>query len=117
VAKTNFRGIWKMKHKILQPSGLLDGQNANQIRREITDIVSEGISTIKIDFQKVSFINSSAIGALVATLKMVRASGGEIFLYSLNNQVKMIFELTKMDQIFKISNDRSELDENLIAKS
>jgi anti-sigma B factor antagonist len=106
-----------MKYKILQPSGLLDGQNANQIRREVTDIVSEGISTIKIDFQEVSFINSSAIGALVATLKLVRANGGEILLYSLNDQVKMIFELTKMDQIFKISNDRTELEENLAVMS
>lgn len=102
-----------MKYKVLQPSGLLDGQNANQLRHDVTDSVAQGINTIKVDFKEVSFINSSAIGALVATLKMVRASGGEIFLYSLNDQVKMIFELTKMDQVFKISNDRTDLEENL----
>jgi anti-anti-sigma factor len=98
-----------MKYKILQPSGLLDGQNANQIRREITDSLDLGVNIIKVDFQEVSFVNSSAIGALIASLKMVRAKGGEMFLYSLNDQVKMIFELTKMDQIFKISYDRTEL--------
>ena len=102
-----------MKYKILQPSGLLDGQNANQIRREITDSLDLGINIIRVDFQEISFVNSSAIGALVASLKLVRAKGGEIFLYSLNPQVRMIFELTKMDQIFKISDDRNELKENL----
>jgi anti-sigma B factor antagonist len=100
-----------MKYKILQPSGLLDGQNANQVRREITDSLDLGINIIRVDFQEVSFVNSSAIGALIASLKMVRAKGGEIFLYSLNDQVRMIFELTKMDQIFKISDDRTELNE------
>jgi anti-sigma B factor antagonist len=102
-----------MKQKILRPSGLLDGKNANQIRREVMDCLDLGINIIKIDFQEVSFINSSAIGALVATLKMVRARDGEISLYSLNAQMKMIFELTKMDQIFKISDDLAELNESL----
>ena len=102
-----------MKYKILKPSGLLDGQNANQIRREITDSLDLGINIIRVDFQEVSFVNSSAIGALIASLKMVRAKGGEMFLYSLNDQVRMIFELTKMDQIFKISDDRIELNEEL----
>jgi anti-sigma B factor antagonist len=106
-----------MKYKVLQPSGLLDGQNANQLRQEVTDSIAQGINTIKVDFKEVSFINSSAIGALVATLKMVRASGGEISLYSLNDQVKMIFELTKMDQVFKISNDRTDLEGNFAVAS
>lgn len=102
-----------MKYKVLKPSGLLDGQNANQIRREITDSLDLGVNIIRVDFQEVSFVNSSAIGALIASLKMVRAKGGEMFLYSLNDQVRMIFELTKMDQIFKISDDRIELNEEL----
>lgn len=106
-----------MKYKVLQPAGLLDGQNANQLRHDVADSLAQGINTIKVDFKEVSFINSSAIGALVATLKIVRANGGEIFLYSLNDQVKMIFELTKMDQVFKISSDRTDLEENLAVVS
>lgn len=102
-----------MKYKIIRPSGLLNGQNANQIRREVADCLDLGVHAIMVDCQEVSFINSSAIGALVAALKMVRARGGEISLYSLNDQMKMIFELTKMDQIFKISDDRTELNGNL----
>jgi anti-anti-sigma factor len=107
----------KMEAKIIKPLGLLDGQNANQLRHEIADSIANGINIVKIDFQEVSFINSSAIGALVAMLKMVRANGGEISLYSLNAQVKMIFELTKMDQIFKISDERNELNHDLVIAS
>ena len=100
-----------MSHKVVQPTELLDGISANQLRREITDVMAEGVKTILVDLQDVTFMNSSAIGALVATLKAVRAGGGEMFLCSLNDQVLIIFELTKMDQIFKICEDRQEFEQ------
>ncbi|KAI9133508.1 MULTISPECIES: STAS domain-containing protein [Acaryochloris] len=100
-----------MSHKVVQPTELLDGISANQLRREITDVMAEGVKTILVDLQDVTFMNSSAIGALVATLKAVRAGGGEMFLCSLNDQVRIIFELTKMDQIFKICADRQEFEQ------
>ncbi|WP_299487153.1 STAS domain-containing protein [Acaryochloris sp. IP29b_bin.137] len=100
-----------MSHKVVQPTELLDGISANQLRREITDVMAEGVKTILVDLQDVTFMNSSAIGALVATLKAVRAGGGEMFLCSLNDQVRIIFELTKMDQIFKICADRHEFEQ------
>lgn len=102
-----------MTHKVIQPTELLDGISANQLRREITDVMAEGVKTILVDLQDVNFMNSSAIGALVATLKAVRAGGGEMVLCSLNNQVRIIFELTKMDQIFKIYADRQEFEQKI----
>lgn len=100
-------------HKVFIPSGLLNNVNANALKSDIASYVAEGQKIVRVDFQGVTFINSSGIGALVATLKIVKAQGGEIFLYSLNPQVRMIFELTKMDQVFKISDDRTELEELL----
>jgi anti-sigma B factor antagonist len=47
-------------------------------------------------------MNSSGLGALVSILKAVRSAGAELFLCSLSEQVKMIFQLTKMDRVFKI---------------
>lgn len=104
-----------MSYKVVQPTELLDGISANQLRREITDVMAEGVKTILVDLQDVTFMNSSAIGALVATLKAVRAGGGEMCLCSLNEQVRIIFELTKMDQIFKIYADRQEFGQKFAA--
>ncbi|HEY9827285.1 MAG TPA: STAS domain-containing protein [Stenomitos sp.] len=100
-------------HKVFIASGLLNNVNANALKNDVASYVAEGHKIVRVDFQGVTFINSSGIGALVATLKIVKAQGGEIFLYSLNPQVRMIFELTKMDQVFKISDDRAELEELL----
>ena len=62
--------------KVIQPSGILDGTKASEFRQEISDSVnknSEGgdnkINVILIDFQDVTFMDSSGLGALVLVLK------------------------------------------------
>ena len=99
--------------KVIQPSGILDGVAVNGLRREITDIVEGGTNIVLVDFQDVTFMNSSGLGALVSTLRVVRSAGAELFLCSLSEQVKMIFELTKMDRVFKMFNSRNEFEEKV----
>ncbi len=97
--------------KIVQPSGILDGLNANQLRRDISDLVENGANIVLVDFQDITFMNSAGLGALVSILKKVRSLGAELFICSLNEQVKMIFELTKMDLIFKPFANRNEVEQ------
>ena len=61
-----------------------------------------------IDFQDVTFMDSSGLGALVLALKTVRAAGGKLFICSINEQVRMLFELTSMDRVFQIFPNRDE---------
>lgn len=97
--------------KIVQPSGILDGLNANQLRRDISDLVENGANIVLVDFQDITFMNSAGLGALVSILKKVRSQSAELFICSLNEQVKMIFELTKMDLIFKPFANRNEVEQ------
>jgi anti-anti-sigma factor len=94
--------------KILQPSGVLDGVGANQLRKEVSDIISGGADTVLLDLKDVTFVDSSGLGALVATLKMVRAAGSKLVICSINDQVKMLFELTSMDRVFEIYRNQDE---------
>jgi anti-anti-sigma factor len=99
--------------KIVQPSGILDGANTNQLRREISDVVENGADIVLVDFQDVTFINSSGLGALVSTLKLVRSAGSQIFICSLTEQVKMMFELTKMNRVFKTFASRDDFEQKV----
>ena len=99
--------------KIVQPSGILDGASTNQLRREISDIVENGAAIVLIDFQDVTFINSSALGALVSMLKLVRSAGAELFLCSLTEQVKLMFNLTKMNRVFQTFASRDEFEQKV----
>jgi anti-anti-sigma factor len=94
--------------KVVQPSGILDGIKANQLRREISDVVASGATKVLIDLTDVTFMDSSGLSALVSALKMVRTAGGKLYLCSINDQVKMVFELTRMDRVFDTFSNRDE---------
>lgn len=97
-----------MNYKVIQPTEFIDDSSANQLRHEISNAMADGVKTILVDLRDVTFMNSSAIGALVATLKVVQEKGGTLSLCSLNEQVRTLFALTKMDHIFDIFVDRRE---------
>jgi len=94
--------------KILQPNGILDGDQGTKFREDITALIDSGEKIILVDFQDVTFMDSSGLGALVIALKTVRASGAKIFLCAINQQVKMLFELTSMNKVFQIFPNRDE---------
>ena len=90
------------KFEVIQPVGLLDGLSGNELRQQAIELVNNGVNIILVDCQEITFMNSAAIGALVATLKAVKNAGGDLYICSLNEQVKMIFQMTKMHRIFQI---------------
>lgn len=101
------------KVKVIRPEGMFDNTKSTQIRQHISELINEGVNVAVIDFDKVTFMDSSGLGALVLILKMLRNNGGRLFLMSLNDQVKMLFDLTNMGNIFEVINDVSELEDRL----
>ena len=100
----------KDSFKTIKPTGILDSVNANSLRQEIMALVDREVKIILINLEGITFMNSSGMGALVATLKAVKAAGGELPLCSLSDQVRIIFELSRMERIFKIYSDRQDFE-------
>ncbi|GAB4284352.1 MAG: STAS domain-containing protein [Oscillatoriaceae cyanobacterium] len=97
----------ELNYEVVRPNGILDGTQAIQLRQEIGQRLDKKAEIILIDLQEVTFIDSSGLGALVSALKMVRTRGGKLFICSINDQVRMLFELTSMDRVFKVYKDES----------
>lgn len=55
-----------------------------------------------IDLSQVKYMDSSFIGALVAGLKHVLTKHGEMTLVNVQSDVLALFELTRLDKVFKI---------------
>lgn len=55
-----------------------------------------------IDLSNVKYMDSSFIGALVAGLKHVLTKQGEMTLVNVQSDVLALFELTRLDKVFKI---------------
>ncbi|TYQ25221.1 STAS domain-containing protein [Pseudanabaena sp. UWO311] len=95
---------------VFQPEGIIDSVGGNQIRQDVGDRLEAGVETILIDLTNISFMDSSGLGAMVVTLQRVRSKGAKLYLCSLNDQIKIILELTKMDKVFDILPDRAAFD-------
>ncbi|MFP4007651.1 MAG: STAS domain-containing protein [Spirulinaceae cyanobacterium] len=102
--------------KYVEPSGILDGTKASEFRQEISESVEKGAAIILIDFNDVTFMDSSGLGALVLALKTVRAAGIKLYICSINDQIKMLFELTSMDRVFEIYPNRETFEKQVLSK-
>lgn len=99
---------------MIQPAGILDSTKATQIRREVADVLEQNAGIVLIDLEDVTFVDSSGLGALVVALKTVRAAGGKLYICSINEQVKMLFELTSMDRVFEVFEDRAAFNQKVL---
>ena len=101
--------------KVLELSGILDGIRGNELRREISGIMANGAEILLLDMKEVKFIDSSGLGALVSAMQIVRNANGKLFVCSISDQVRMLFELTKMDRIFQSFADQDEFNRQILA--
>lgn len=97
--------------KLVQPTGILDGPQMKQVGQEVNEALQSGVQIVLIDLEKVTLMDSAGLGGLVSTLKKVRAANGQLYLCSVNPQVTMVFELTKMDRVFQMYTNRQEFDQ------
>lgn len=88
--------------KVIKLSGNLTATTSQEFRQNITDILERGAKIVLIDFQDVTFMDSSGLGALVLAFKTLRAADTQLVLCSINEQVRILFELTNMDKVFEI---------------
>ena len=85
----------------------VDGQlivgNRHELKQKVMDAVEAGERKILIDFTETGYIDSSGLGALVSLSKKLRDTGGELRLAGLNEDLRTLFELTKLDSLFNIA--------------
>ena len=99
--------------QIIEPEGILDSTKTSEFQYQIEQSIESGVHKILVDFRNVTFMDSSGLGALVKALKTVDAAEVQFFLCSINEQIKMLFELTSMDNYFTIFSDRQEFEQHL----
>jgi len=69
----------------------------------VLDALEAGDRKFLIDFSRTGYIDSSGLGVLVSLSKKIRDEGGDLRLAGLNEDLKTLFELTKLDTLFAIT--------------
>jgi anti-sigma B factor antagonist len=88
---------------VVQVDGQLIVGNRHELKDLIQAALEKGERRLLIDFSRTGYIDSSGLGALVSISKRVRESGGELRLSGLNDDLRSLFELTKLDTLFAIT--------------
>ncbi len=88
---------------VIEVDGQLIVGNRQELKQRVLDALEAGDRRFLIDFTKTGYIDSSGLGVLVSLSKKIRDEGGDLRLAGLNEDLKTLFELTKLDTLFAIT--------------
>jgi anti-sigma B factor antagonist len=91
---------------VVDVEGQLIVGNRQELKQKVLDDLEKGERKFLIDFAQTGYIDSSGLGVLVSLSKKIREHGGELRLADLNDDLQTLFELTKLDTLFQISETR-----------
>lgn len=86
---------------VIRPSGRLNLLAAPRLREVVGRAVAEGRTDVVVDLSGTEFMDSSGLGALVASLKRARQAGGDLRIAALTPQVQMVLQLTNLDRVLR----------------
>ncbi len=86
---------------IVRMEGRLDLLTAADVKRDLADLVADGRRRLIFDLERVSFVDSSGLGALISGLKAARQAGGDLRIARANEQVRTLLKLTTLERVLR----------------
>jgi anti-sigma B factor antagonist len=106
-----FRVLQNGEVTLVEVEGQLIVGNRQELKQQVLDRLEKGDRKFVIDFANTGYIDSSGLGVLVSLSKKIREQGGELRLSSLNEDLRTLFELTKLDTLFRIADTKEKAQE------
>lgn len=86
----------------------IDAHNSGELKETILHMIEQGEINIIVQLERVRFIDSSGLGALLSGYKHAAAKSGKLALACCKPQVLSMFELTRLNRVFEIYADLNE---------
>ena len=103
--ETSTTGPWT----VVTVRGELDLATTPALREALDAGFTPGEPRVAVDLSRVSFMDSSTLGVLVAYLKRARERGGELRLVGVQGSPAKVIALTGLDTAFTIDASLSDL--------
>jgi anti-sigma B factor antagonist len=92
---------------VLPLEGEIDLHVSPRIAASLQALIAAKPEQVVVDLSKVSYIDSSGLAVLIEGMQNVTAYGGKFALAGLQETVRPIFEIARLDQVFRIFPDVS----------
>lgn len=96
----NSRSIEDMT--IVAPEGRCDRRTAPELAEWLEAATRSGADRIILDLAAITFMDSTGLATLIRFMKQCRSADGDLVLANLQQPVRLIFELTRLDSAFTI---------------
>ncbi len=93
---------------VLALSGDVDLHRSVEMRERLLEVMNEKPETMVINLSQVDFMDSSGLATLVEAMQLSRRYGGQIKLVGVQQRVRSILEISRLDSIFPIFENEAE---------
>ena len=90
---------------VLPLDGEIDLHVSPRVAVSLSQMVEKKMDTIVVDLSRVSYIDSSGLAVLIEGMQNVEEYGGKFALSGMQETVRSIFEIARLDQVFRIFPD------------
>lgn len=90
---------------VLPLEGEIDLHVSPRVAMSLRSMIDKKPARLVIDLSRVTYIDSSGLAVLIEGMQNVNAYGGKFFLAGLQEDVRPIFEIARLDQVFVIFPD------------
>jgi anti-sigma B factor antagonist len=88
--------------RVLQISGRVDSYTVEPAKKWIETHTQAPPAQLVVNLERVTFIDSTGLATLVQGMKRSRQHGGDLLLCRLQQPVRLVFELTRLDRAFEV---------------
>jgi anti-sigma B factor antagonist len=94
--------------ELIKVEGYLDAHTFEQLDNCMLDLFSKNKVRLVVDLNKVDYISSAGAGVFIGNIGRAQDSGGNIILLNPSENVKEVFELLGLTQIFTLVGTQEE---------
>lgn len=93
---------------VLTVHGDTDMHVVGELEARLLEAIGEAPTALVLDLTGVTFLDSMALGVLLGGLRGMGETGGQLRVVTPRTEIRRIFEVTMLDQLFDIDSSRDE---------
>lgn len=90
---------------VMHCGGSLDADSIGAFKKVAYNLIDEGSTQLVVDFTNLTFVDSMGLGVLISLLRRARQQDGDVKVAALTEDVKTIFEITRLHRLFEVCAD------------
>jgi anti-sigma B factor antagonist len=93
------------RSNVLPLKGEIDLHVSPSVTASLNSMIEKKPQRLVVDLSDVTYIDSAGLAALIGAMQKVEGYGGKFLLAGLQETVRSIFEISRLDQVFQIFPD------------